>query len=408
MTRAERAWILYDWANSAFTVTVMTAVLPVYFKDVAGSGLPPHLATAYWGYANTVATLFIAALAPLLGSAADVTGNKKRFLAGFCLLGVSATVMLTGVSAGDWATCLAIYMLAVIGFSGANVFYDALLIDVTHPSRMDWISANGYAWGYLGSTIPFALSLCLIRWSSAFGLSSRAAAVRASFVLTAVWWLAFSVPLFLRVEQQTRGSGGQALRRGWQQLCSTFTGIRRHKQIFLFLAAYFFYIDGVDTIIRMAAVYGHDAGIGSDELLLILLATQIAAFPFALAFGKLAGRYSPKPLLLLGIAAYIVIVGLAYSADSNVDFWLLAMLVATSQGGIQALSRSCYGKLIPPGQSAEFFGFYNIFGKFAAVIGPTIVGVGAQATGSSRSGVLALILLFVAGGTLLLRVKPNA
>ncbi len=408
MTKQERSWVLYDWANSAFSVAITTAIFPLFFKAYAAVDLPNNVSTAYWGYWNSIATFIIAILAPILGTIADYKNRKKRFLAFFWIMGIMGTGLLSLINEGQWIMALTIYVISLVGFSGANVFYDAFLVDVTSDERMDWVSSNGFAWGYLGSTIPFIISIIFILKPSIIGLNGDIEAQKFSFVITALWWGIFTIPLLLNVKQKNYIPPSKTpIKDSFERLRKTISNIRSNKNIFIFLIAYFFYIDGVGTIIKMATSYGSDVGIATNDLLIILLVTQFVAFPFALIYGKLAHKVSAKFMLFIGIGIYTVLTIYAYFINSTFDFWVLAMLVASSQGGIQALSRSLYGKLIPKEKSAEFYGFYNIFGKFAAVLGPFLVGFFSQISGSSRTGIFSIVVLFVIGGLVLTRVKER-
>ena len=421
--RSERSWVLYDVANSAYTLMVTTAIFPLFYKNVIAADVPGAVSTARLAFASSAFTLVVAVLATALGPMADYEGRKKRFFAVFFGLGVAATGLLAFVPAGREFAVLAAYGLSAIGFAAANVFYDSFLTDVTTPERMDRVSSAGYAWGYVGSTVPFVAAMALINLAPGAGLLSTEGAVRAAFLIAAVWWAAFTVPLFRSVRQVhfIAAAGPKAadlVRDSVRRVAAVVRDLRGHRAVFIFLAAYFFYIDGVGTVIKLATAYGTDLGLSAETLLVMLLVVQLVAFPCALIYGRLAQRSerATRTLLLVGIGIYTVITVAAFAiwrlpeAARVPMFWVLSMLVASSQGGIQALSRSFYAGLIPAHSSAEFFGFYNIFGKFAAIVGPVLVGVFAALTGDSSIGVLSLAVLFVAGGFLLTRVpaQPTA
>lgn len=412
MSREERDWILYDVANSAFVLVMVTAIMPIYFKDVIAADLPPHISTANWGFANAAASLLLALLAPVLGAMADYPGRKKRLFIGFVLVGVLFTLALPLIPAGQWLGCLVLFALARVGWAGANIFYDAFLVDVTRPERMDLVSARGYGYGYIGSVIPFLAVIGLILAAGGSG-PLPATETRIGFVLVGLWWLAFSLPAMRSLRQvHSLPPSAAPIRDSFVRIGKTFAEIRRYPQVFLFLLAYFFYIDGVDTVISMATAYGRDLGFSVPLLIAVLLFIQVVAFPFALLFGRLATRWSAKTMLQAGILIYCLVTVCAFLLPSIDDprlktalFWAIAFLVASAMGGIQSLSRSLFGRLIPPEKSAEFFGFYNVFGKFAAITGPLLMGLVGRLTGDSRWGVLSLLVLFVAGAVILARVR---
>ena len=410
MTASERSWAFYDWANSAYTLIVVTAILPLYFKSSATqAGIDAATSTAYWGYANSFSTLIVSILAPILGTIADFKGFKKRFFIIFATLGVIFTLMLAVVPSDQWLVILICFIVTSIGFTGANIFYDSFLVDVTTEERMDRISANGYALGYVGSIIPFVISIALIMTAQLNILPlSVTIASQIAFVITALWWGFFTIPMLKNVEQRYYVERvPNPVSTSFKKLYSTFKNIKAYKPLFIFLIAYFFYIDGVHTVINMSTAFGSDLGISSTTLLIILFMTQVVAAPFTVLFGKLGGKYSEKTMIIVGIFVYIIVCFYAYFLDSALDFWILAMLVGTSQGGIQAMSRSYFAKLVPKESSNEFFGFYSIFGKFAAIIGPLLVGVTAQYTGNTNSGVFSLVILFIIGAIILLYVPKT-
>ncbi|OEU54745.1 MAG: MFS transporter [Desulfobulbaceae bacterium S3730MH12] len=412
MTKEEISWILYDVGNSAFVLVMVTALMPIFFKDVAAAGMAGATSTANWGFANSTASLILAVLSPLLGAMADYRDRKKWFFLFFLLLGISFCLSLSLVGEGQWILCLVLFIIARVGWAGANIFYDAFLIDITSRDRMDAISAKGYGFGYIGSVIPFLIIMGII-FSAGMHDGLPVQATRACFIIVALWWLLLSLPAIKNLRQRhSIPVSSSPVFDSFARLMRTMKEVRLHKQPFLFLTAYFFYIDGVGTIISMSTAYGRDLGFGVTFLIVVLLFIQIVAFPFALLFGRLAEVFSAKRMLLAGIVVYCLATFLAFLLPSIADksskimvFWIVAFLVASSMGGIQALSRSYFGKLIPAEKSAEFFGFYNVFGKFAAIMGPFMMGAVGYITGETRWGILSILLLFVLGGLLLLRVE---
>lgn len=406
-TKPEKSWALYDWGSSAYSIIITTAVFPLFYKAAAtdaGVGLADS--TAYLSYTIAIFTFILAMLGPLLGTIADYEGMKKKFFTVFFMLGTVSTAMLAFVPEGQWLWLLICYVFAALGATGANLFYDAFIVDVTTEKRMNRVSAFGYGLGYIGSTIPFALAILIILLAQNEILPlSVTNASRLAFLITAVWWILFSIPLFRHVKQQhfIKREANPVVQ-SFRRLNKTIREIRQYRALFLFLIAYFFYIDGVGTIISLSTAYGTDLGLSATSLLIVLFATQVVAAPFAILYGKLADRFTGKKMLYVGIFVYIIVCVYAVFIETIMDFWILAMLVATSQGGIQALSRSYFGKLVPKQNANEFFGFYNIFGKFAAITGPLLVGVTSQITGNSSLGVLSLVVLFIIGLVVLIFV----
>jgi MFS transporter, UMF1 family len=410
MSIQEKSWVFYDWANSAYSLLITTAVFPLYFKAAAThAGIASTTSTAYWGYANSIATLLISIFAPFLGTIADYKGFKKKLFTFFFSLGIVFTSLFAVVPNNQWGILLIFYIVTVIGYAGANIFYDAFLVDVTVDKRMNQISSKGFAMGYIGSTIPFLISIALIILSQQKVIAiSVIFASQVAFAITALWWGFFTIPMLKNVRQVYYiDRVPTPITSSFKRMFVTIRHIKGYRPLFLFLLSYFFYIDGVNTIITMSTTYGSDLGITSTNLLIILFATQVVAAPFSLLYGKLAEKFNSKMMLLIGIFVYIIICTYAYFLKSTLDFWILAMLVASSQGGIQALSRSYFARLVPKESANEFFGFYNIFYKFAAILGPFLVGFTAQLTGNTNSGVFSLIVLFAIGGIILLRVPET-
>lgn len=403
--RSTHAWLLYDWANSAFATTVMAGFFPVFYKTFWAAEQTATESTFQLGLANSVAGLLVVVSAPVLGALADRGGLKVRLLGVFALLGCAMSAGLFFIAQGDWWLALVCYVFGVWGFSGGNVFYDALLVEVAPRDRWERISALGYALGYLGGGMLFAVQVWMVRSPALFGLSGAAEAVRLAFLMVAVWWLVFSLPILLWVpERKPPPRHGGLVSGAFGEVAATLGRIRKLPMTFVFLAAYWLYIDGVDTVVRMAVDFGLALGFEAGDLLLALLITQFVGFPAAVAFGWIGDRLGAKPGILLAIAVYILAVFWAWRMSATWEFYALAVTIGLVQGGVQALSRALYARLIPPSRSAEFFGFYNMMGKFAVILGPVLVGSVGQATADPRLGILSLLLLFVSGAALLLAV----
>ena len=395
LTKKERNWILYDVGNSAFTLLIAT-ILPIYFNYLAGNaGISSVDYLAYWGYAASVGTILVALAGPVLGTMADTKGFKKPIFTGAILTGVIGCALL-GLAKG-WMLFLVIYIIAKVGFSSSLIFYDSMLVDVTTEERMDEVSSKGYAWGYIGSCVPFVVCLALVLGSSVVGLSQMTA-LSIALVITAVWWLAVTLPLLKKYRQINYVEVEQhAIRQSFVRIGQTLKHLPQDKQVFWFLLAFFCYIDGVYTIIDMATAYGTALGLDTTGLLLALLVTQIVAFPSALIFGRLSAKYPSSQLIPVCIAAYTGIAVFAFFLKSQWQFWVLAVVVGMFQGGVQALSRSHFAKIIPQEKSGEYFGLFDICGKGASFLGTMIVSVGSQLTGSANVGVGSLIVLFIVG-----------
>lgn len=402
LSKRERSWVLYDVGNSAYVMLAAT-LIPIYFSAIAEPG---SSAVVAWGYATTVASLALALLMPFLGSLADLKGNKKKFLAG--TIGTGAVSLAVMGVPGNAMVFLAIYVFSSVMLNASLVFYDAFLVDATEQDRYDEVSSQGYAWGYIGSCIPFIVCLVIVLFGSSFGIG-QLDGIRISFVITAAWWLVFSVPV-LRDVHQTHFKAREAhlFRHTLKGLAGTCKKIARDKRLLMFMLAFFFYIDGVHTIITMSTSYGTDLGIDSTQLVLALLVTQFVAFPSAIAYGRLAGRFGTKRMLLIAVFAYFCItLFAAFFLRSAAEFWVLAVCVGLFQGGIQALSRSEFGKLIPKENANEYYGFFDIFGKYATIMGTLLVSVFTQLTGSSSYGVLSVAVLFIVGFILLWKMPEE-
>ena len=395
LTKLERSWVLYDVGNSAFTLLI-TTILPIYFNYLAkNAGLSDVQYLAYWGYAASITTLIVALIGPIAGTLADTKDFKKPIFGISLAVGSIACICL-GL-AKQWLLFLVIFVIAKVGYSSSLVFYDSMLPDITSDERSDYVSSLGFAWGYIGSCIPFILSLILVLKADSFGLSMPTA-MMCSFLINSVWWVGMTVPLLKNYKQKYFVERKKhAVAESFKRLGKTFTNIRREKKVFLFLLAFFFYIDGVYTIIDMATAFGSALGLDQTGLLLALLLTQIVAFPFAILFGRLASKYNTRTLITICITAYTFIACFAIFLKYQWQFWMLAVLVGMFQGGVQALSRSYYAKIIPSEQSGEYFGLLDICGKGASFVGTLLVSLVSQLTGSVNLGVGAIAFLFLIG-----------
>jgi UMF1 family MFS transporter len=409
-----RAWAMYDWANSAFFTVVVTAVFPIYFQDVAAAGLDDARATGIYGQVTSIALICAALVSPILGATADAGGRRKRFLAVAMGLGIPATAALSMFGEGQWRLAIAAFALANLGVMVSLVFYDSLLPHIAKGDEVDRASTAGYALGYLGGGLLLALCLGAILAPQRFGLADAAAASRAAFLATAVWWLLFALPLFLRVSEPPRALEAderredRPVRVALVRLGETLRELRGYRHAFLLLIAVLIYNDGVTTIYRMATIYGREIGIAQNHLIGAVLLVQFVGIPFAFLFGQIAGSIGTKRAILLALVVYVGISVFGYSVQTTAQFYALAIAVATVQGGTQALSRSLFASMIPTHKSSEMFGFFGVAERFSAVLGPFLFGLTASLTGSSRYGVLTVIAFFLVGGVLLLRVDVDA
>ena len=406
--KAVWSWTMYDWANSAFATTVMAGFFPLFFKAYWADPDYPSESTFYLGMANSIASIIVALFAPFLGAIADQATAKKKFLFTFAYLGIVMTGGLWIVDKGYWQMAVLFYVLAALGFSGSNIFYDSLLPGVASEKKVDYVSSLGFGMGYIGGGILFLLNVIMYLKPDFFGIPDGATAIRLSFVTVAVWWAVFSIPVAIWVkEPEIHKNVGivSAVSLGWKQLKQTFKEIRHLKVVGIFLLAYWFYIDGVDTIVKMAVDYGVTLKFPDSALITALLMVQFIAFPCALLFSLLSKKIGVKQSVMAGIIGYGIITFLAYFMSQMWHLYTLAALVGLFQGGIQALSRSLYTRIIPKEKSAEFFGFYNMLGKFAAVIGPAMMGTITLMTGNIRYGIISIVLLFILGGFFLLKVN---
>lgn len=414
------SWAMYDWANSAFATTIMAAVLPIYYSAIASPAISKTQATSYWGYTNSLALLLIALLSPILGAMADYRGHKKRFLTIFALIGITGTSLMFFLTTGEWLQASILFIIGNIGFAGANIFYDSLLPHIAKKDDIDQISTRGYAMGYLGGGILLAINLGMIMLPDfAPGLIGNmdpgeftALMTRISLASVGLWWLIFTIPLWRNIKEPPRQIFQGELdtnpfRAGFTRLADTFKEIRKYSELFKFLLAFWLYNDGIGTIIKMATIYGNEIGIGQTDLIGALLMVQFVGIPFSFAFGWLAKKIGTKNCIYLSLGVYTLISIGGYFMSNALHFWLLGFSVALVQGGSQALSRSLYGRMVPKAQSAEFFSFFSVSGKFAGIFGPFLFGLVSQLFGNSRLGIVSLIVFFISGSLLLTRVDEE-
>jgi MFS transporter, UMF1 family len=406
--RSVFGWAMYDWANSSFATTVMAGFFPLFFKQYWNAGVDATQSTFHLGVANSVASLIVAFLAPLVGAIADKGRARVRLLALFTVLGAAMTASFYLIGKGDWQAACWVYVLASIGFWGGNQFYDSLLTDVSEEHEYDLVSGYGYALGYLGGGLLFAVNVVMVTKPALFGLASTADAVRWSFVTVGVWWLVFTLFTLTLVRERPTNvplPAMQAIRAGASELWGTIRHLRSDRTLLWFLLAYWFYIDGVNTVMKMAVDYGLSLGLKQTALITALLVVQFIGFPAALGFGWLGQKVGPRAGILIGVAVYAGICFYAYFLNTERQFFAMAIIIGLVQGGVQSLSRSLFGRLVPPGRAGEFFGFYNLMGKAAAILGPTLTGVVALLTHDSRLAIMSIVLLFIIGAVFLARVR---
>lgn len=395
LTKMEKYWILYDVGNSAFTLLVST-IIPIYFNALAGNaGISEVDYLAYWGYAASISTAIVAILGPTMGTVADTRNYKKPLFVFFMMIGVIGCAALSVPT--SWIVFLVVFVIAKVGYNASLIFYDSMLVDVTTPERMDKVSSHGYAWGYIGSCIPFIISLVFVLMYESIGITMNTAMMLA-FLINAVWWVLMTLPLLKNYRQKNFAAPPEhPIKDSFIRLGHTLRDIKKEKKIFLYLLAFFFFIDGVYTIIEMATAYGSALGLDTTGLLLALLVTQIVAFPCALIFSRFSKRYETTKLIKVCIAAYTLIALFAIQLDKQWEFWFLAVMVGMFQGAIQALARSYFAKIIPAEKSGEYFGIYDICGKGASFMGTTLVGIVAQITNVANAGVAIIAVMFVIG-----------
>ncbi len=403
------SWSLYDWANSAFATTVMAAFFPIFFSQYWSAGADSTTSTFFLGLANSIESLIVAVCAPVIGAIADRGSYRKKLLIFFAFLGAVMTISLFWIAMGKWPIAMMLYVVANVGFAGANILYDSLLPSVASEKKVDFVSSLGYSLGYIGGGLLFLINVLMYLMPTVFGLADGVQAVKVSFLMVGIWWIVFMLPLvfFVKEPEGERISLATAVKDGFGSVKRTLKSLKHLKHTALFLVAYWCYIDGVDTIIKMATDYGTALGFPSESLIVALLITQFVAFPAALLYNIFGHKVGIKKALLVAITAYALIACVGFFMTNVSQFYILAVCIGLFQGGIQALSRSYYSRLIPEGQSSQFYGFFNMLGRFAAIVGPLLLGVMTLITGQQRYGILSLIILFAAGGLILRKVDED-
>ena len=403
--REKLSWALYDWANSAFATTILAGFFPLFFKSYWASDLDDVTSTALLGTASSIVGFIIVMIAPFLGAMSDISNKRKLFLLVFAFVGIFSTGLLFFTPQGNWEWSLFVFGFSMIGFSGANIFYDALIVDVSSESDRNMVSAMGYSLGYLGGGILFSLNVAMYIYPSFFGIDSQVNGILYSFLSVSIWWFIFSIPLLIFVKEKTLKNEltgiNNLIRESFYRIFKTLKEIRGYKEVFIFLIAYWFYIDAIDTIVRMAVAYGSDLGLDAQYMIIALIVTQFVGFPSTFLFAYLANKFGLILMLTIGILIYIFVCIYSLFITTTIDFFVLATLVGLVQGGVQSVSRTIYSRLIPDNKSAEFFGFYNLIGKSAVVVGPALVGWTAYIFNNPKAGIVSLLILFIPGIILL-------
>ncbi|WP_028594088.1 MFS transporter [Paenibacillus assamensis] len=407
ITKQQRSWMMYDWANSAFATTMIAAVLPIFYQTVAASTLDKHVATSYWSFTQTTAMILVALISPVLGAVADLSQRRMAILRAFAWTGALSCVLMSLAGNGDWLLVSALFIFGTLGFSGGNTFYDSLLPSIASSEQRDELSARGYMYGYIGGGILLALNILMLEKYSWFGIPDKLAATQIVFVSVGIWWFLFSIPLFRTIKDPVEWNRKPVrfyANQGFSRVIRTIREIRRYPELLKYLLAFWFFNDGITTIISMAAIYGAQLGIGTTHLIAALLITQFVGIPFTYLFARFAKRLGSKRSLYISLSIYMIIVLLGYYMQTAVHFYMLAFMVGMVQGGSQAVARSIFSQLVPKGRESEFFGFFSLSSKVSASIGPAVFGIVGLVTGSTRLAILSILLFFIVGILLFMRV----